>query len=47
LDATNWGRVGLASFAQLEDIDWIITDADAPEELRAQVSELGIEVVVV
>ncbi len=47
LDATKWGRVGLASFAQLEDIDAIITDADAPEELLAQVSDLGIQVVVV
>jgi DeoR family transcriptional regulator of aga operon len=47
LDATKWGRVGLASFAQLEDIDMIITDSDAPEELLAQVSAMGIQVVVV
>jgi DeoR/GlpR family transcriptional regulator of sugar metabolism len=47
LDATKWGRVGLASFAQLEDIDTIITDADAPPELLAQVSGLGIQMVVV
>lgn len=47
LDATKWGRVGLASFAQLEDIDTIITDGHAPAELSAQVRALGIEVVVV
>ena len=47
LDCTKWGRVGLASFAQLEDIDTIITDADAPPELLEQVNGLGIEVMVV
>ena len=47
LDATKWGRVGLASFAQLKDIDTIITDGDAPAELVEQISGLGIEVVVV
>jgi DeoR family transcriptional regulator of aga operon len=47
LDATKWGRVGLASFAQTEDIDTIITDVDAPAELLAQVSDLGIQVMVV
>jgi DeoR/GlpR family transcriptional regulator of sugar metabolism len=47
LDATKWGRVGLASFAQLEDIDTIITDVDAPAELLAQVSDLGIQMMVV
>lgn len=47
LDATKWGRVGLASFAQLEDIDTIITAAGAPEELLAQVGALGIQVEVV
>ena len=47
LDATKWGRVGLASFAQLEDIDTIITDTYAPAELLAQVQTLGIKVLVV
>lgn len=47
LDATKWGRVGLASFAQLEEIDTIITDAHAPTDLMDQVRTAGIEVVVV
>jgi DeoR/GlpR family transcriptional regulator of sugar metabolism len=47
LDATKWDRVGLASFAQLEDIDTIITDSQAPIELITQVRALGIEVVAV
>ena len=47
LDSTKWGRVGLASFAQLKEIDTIITDADAPAELLEQVSGFGIQVMVV
>ncbi|MEZ4769358.1 MAG: DeoR/GlpR family DNA-binding transcription regulator [Caldilineales bacterium] len=37
LDATKWGRVGLASFASVSQIDTIITDCDAPADLVAQV----------
>jgi DeoR family transcriptional regulator of aga operon/DeoR family fructose operon transcriptional repressor len=33
LDATKWGRVGLASFAQLQDITQIITDRQAPASM--------------
>lgn len=47
LDATKWGRVGLASFAQVEEIDTIITDQEAPPGLVSQLRQLGIEVVVV
>jgi DeoR family transcriptional regulator of aga operon len=47
LDATKWGRVGLASFAQLEEIDSVITDVDAPPEMVEQVRSLGIEVILV
>lgn len=47
VDATKWGRIGLASFAQPEEIDVIITDEYAPDELIEQVSGLGIEVLVV
>ena len=45
LDATKWGRVGLASFAPLSQIDTIITDCDAPAELVAQVRAAGVTVV--
>ena len=44
LDASKWGRVGLATFAAIEDIDRVITDADAPEEMVRQVREMGVEV---
>lgn len=45
LDATKWGRVGLASFAPLSQIDTIITDCDAPAELVRQVRSAGVEVI--
>jgi DeoR/GlpR family transcriptional regulator of sugar metabolism len=44
LDATKWGRVGVASFAAPDSIDGIITDVNAPVELVEQVCALGIEV---
>jgi DeoR/GlpR family transcriptional regulator of sugar metabolism len=47
LDATKWGRVGLASFARPEQIDTVITDAHAPADLMEQVRSTGIEIVVV
>jgi DeoR/GlpR family transcriptional regulator of sugar metabolism len=47
LDATKWGRVGLASFAPLQAVDTIITDALAPKELLAEVKALGIKVILV
>jgi DeoR/GlpR family transcriptional regulator of sugar metabolism len=47
LDATKWGQVGLASFASLDDINLIITDAHAPTNLMEQVRSQGIEIIVV
>ncbi len=47
LDATKWGRVGLASFAELQQIGVIITDAEAPAALVEQMRAAGIEVVIV
>ncbi len=47
IDATKWGRVGLASFARPGEIDTLVSDIDAPLELREQVELLGIEVVLV
>lgn len=44
LDATKWGRVGAASFAEIGQIDRVITDAGAPEELVRQVLAAGIPV---
>ncbi len=47
LDATKWGRVGLMSFAHLEDIDQIITDARAPAEMVAELGKEGIQVTLI
>ncbi|MFD3451190.1 DeoR/GlpR family DNA-binding transcription regulator [Streptomyces sp. NPDC058691] len=38
-DHTKWGTVGLSSFAALEDVDTLVTDAGIPEVLRAEISE--------
>jgi DeoR/GlpR family transcriptional regulator of sugar metabolism len=45
LDATKWGRVGLASFAKLQQVQKVITDSHAPIELVAPVQEAGVEVI--
>ena len=47
LDGTKWGRVGVASFAQLEAIQRVITDSRAPADLVDSVRDLGIEVMLV
>ena len=47
LDATKWGRIGLASFAAPEDINCVITDSHAPAEMVDAVRQIGIEVVLV
>ena len=47
LDGTKWGRVGLASFARLEDLHCIITDTQAPVAQVDQVRALGIHVMLV
>jgi DeoR family transcriptional regulator, aga operon transcriptional repressor len=44
LDATKWGRVGVASFARLDQVATIITDAGAPPALVEAVRTLGITV---
>ncbi len=41
-DATKWNKIGLATFAELDQIDIIITD-DAPEEMLGQLRPFGIE----
>lgn len=45
VDGTKWGRVGLASFARLEQVDRIITDAAAPADALEQVRALGVDVI--
>jgi len=38
-DHTKWGTVGLSSFATLEQVDTLVTDAGLPAEARAEISE--------
>jgi DeoR/GlpR family transcriptional regulator of sugar metabolism len=45
LDASKLGQVGLMSFAQIEDIDCVITDAQAPSDMVARLREKDIEVI--
>jgi DeoR family transcriptional regulator of aga operon/DeoR family fructose operon transcriptional repressor len=45
LDATKWGRVGLASFARMEDLNCIITDNKAPGDMVKQAYQFGIKVI--
>lgn len=45
-DHTKWGTVGLSSFASLEDVDTLVTDAGIPEVLRAEISEYLSDLVV-
>ncbi len=47
LDVTKWGRAGAASFASLEQINEIITDALPPAALAERVRSLGIRIQVV
>lgn len=44
LDATKWGQIGLMSFADLADIDLVITDAQAPPAPVERAQALGLEV---
>jgi DeoR/GlpR family transcriptional regulator of sugar metabolism len=45
IDATKWGRVGLASFARPEDSHRIITDQQAPTDLVEQARAFGAQVI--
>jgi DeoR/GlpR family transcriptional regulator of sugar metabolism len=47
LDTTKWGKVGLAPFAQINEIDTVITDVDAPPEMVKQAKTVGIETILV
>ncbi|MEU6660225.1 DeoR/GlpR family DNA-binding transcription regulator [Streptomyces sp. NPDC046821] len=38
-DHTKWGTVGLSSFASLDQVDTLVTDAGLPVEVRAEISE--------
>lgn len=46
-DHTKWGRVAFASFASVDDLDMIITDTQAPEDMVSAMRERGVEVMLV
>jgi len=45
-DHTKWGTVGLSSFASLEQVDTLVTDAGLPPAARAEIRQLLPELVV-
>lgn len=45
LDATKWGRVGLASFARLEEIHIVVTDHQPSGALVDKLGALGIQII--
>ncbi|MCQ8769790.1 DeoR/GlpR family DNA-binding transcription regulator [Streptomyces telluris] len=45
-DHTKWGTVGLSSFALLDEVDALVTDAGLPETVRREISERLPELVV-
>ena len=38
-DHTKWGIVGLSSFADLDDVDTLITDSGLPDEARTALAD--------
>jgi len=47
IDARKWGKVAASTFARLDQIDTIISDAAAPADLVEQVRQRNIEVTLV
>jgi DeoR/GlpR family transcriptional regulator of sugar metabolism len=46
VDSSKWGRVGLVSFASIDQVDCIITDKDAPPDMIAALREADVDVVI-
>lgn len=46
-DARKWGNVATATFARLDQVSLLITDADAPEGLIEEIRQREVEVLVV
>lgn len=47
LDATKWGKVGLLSFAPLEQVSAVISDGDAPADLVDEIRSYGVNIILV
>jgi DeoR/GlpR family transcriptional regulator of sugar metabolism len=46
-DAYKWGNVATATFARLDEVDLLITDSDAAQDLVDQMRQRQVEVIVV
>ncbi len=47
LDARKWGKVAATTFAHLDQIDIIISDANAPGDMVGQIQQRQVEVILV
>ena len=47
LDSHKWGKMAAHTFANLELIDIMITDKDAPEDMVHQIQQHEVEVILV
>jgi DeoR/GlpR family transcriptional regulator of sugar metabolism len=47
VDSSKWGRVGFASFASIDQLDCIITDAGAQSDMTVALRKAGVDVVTV
>ena len=47
IDSTKWGRVSFKNFAGFNEVDVIITDAEAPEDTVRALTNRGVEVITV
>jgi DeoR/GlpR family transcriptional regulator of sugar metabolism len=45
-DHTKWGTTGLSSFASLDEVDTLVTDAGLPPEEREEIGEHLAELVI-
>ncbi len=46
VDSSKWGRVGFASFASIDQVDYVITDEGAPPDMVAALREAGVDVII-
>jgi len=45
VDSSKWGKVGLASFAEMDQVDCVITDHGAPPDMVRALEEASVRVV--
>lgn len=45
-DADKWGVVGLTTFAELSDLDVLVSDDALPKSAREAMREAGVEVLI-